>query len=163
MSSFFSFFCLKKMNQNHADSSGKSACTCFYFWITCLNHWLLKHLTEFTCTSFAINDEVSCRRSVFLRYNNLLTEIYEKNPANFCRIFKRKCWHFFKFKRECIFTCPIILLLHITVVTVSKWNCSQPFIPLHLLYHLTTIYWVNLVSSYNFDWFKTRQNWSRQN
>lgn len=52
VSSLFSFFCLKKMNQNHADSNGKSACTCFYFWITCLNHWLLKHLPDFT--SFAI-------------------------------------------------------------------------------------------------------------
>lgn len=96
---------------------------------------------------------------LFKWYNSLLTEILvinEKNELIFVEFSKENVNIFlsFKFKKECIFTYPIILLLHFTVVSVSKWNCSQPFIPLHLLYHLTTIYWVNLVSSYDFDWFQ---------
>lgn len=77
----------------------------------------------------------------------------KKNEIIFVKFLKENVDIFlsFKFKRECIFTCPIILILHITVVSVSKWNCSLPFIPLHLLYHFTTIYRVDLDSSYDFD------------
>lgn len=63
----------------------------------------------------------------------------------------------FKFKKECIFTCPIILLLHFTVVSVSKWNCSQPFIPLHLLtlQPFTELTWLTPMILTD---FKNRQN-----